>query len=214
MLKITHPRIAIIGAAVAAALVVGGVTIAATHVPSAKTVAATSTPTPAPGSAGKLQDPTAAAGTTRTDATATRVQIPAIGVDSQLVSLSLIPGTNQLQAPANFNLAGWYTDGVVPGDIGPAVIDGHVDSRTAPGVFLHLSELKQGDLILVTLSNGAVKKFIVDSTTEAPKNAFPTAVVYGPTPTAQLRVITCDGIFNNATGHYLDNRIVFASLVP
>jgi LPXTG-site transpeptidase (sortase) family protein len=213
MLKIVHPRITIIAAAVAAAFVVGGGTIVATHMPTARPVAAAS-PTAASGSAGKLQDPTAGAGTTRTDATATRVQIPAIAVDSQLVSLSLIPGTDQLQAPANFDLAGWYTDGVLPGDIGPAVIDGHVDSRTAPGVFLHLSEVKQGDLILVTLSNGAVKKFIVDSTTEAPKNAFPTAVVYGPTPTAQLRVITCDGIFNNATGHYLDNRIVFASLVP
>jgi LPXTG-site transpeptidase (sortase) family protein len=100
----------------------------------------------------------------------------------------------------------------VPGDIGPAVIAGHVDSVTEPAVFARLGELRPGDEVRVTLSTGAVEVFAVDSLTSAPKDAFPTQLVYGPTPTAQLRLITCDGVFNSSTGHYLDNLIVFASL--
>jgi LPXTG-site transpeptidase (sortase) family protein len=140
------------------------------------------------------------------------VRIPSIGVDTKLIALDLKPGTDQLKAPLDFGVAGWYSDGTVPGDVGPAVIDGHVDSPTTPGVFLHLAQLREGDQILVTLSNSTVKSFLVTRTIAAPKDHFPTDAVYGPTPDPQLRLITCDGVFNRATGHYLDNLVVFAAL--
>lgn len=198
------------------ALIVGGGTVAAV---SASGDASTEASAPAPvvrdtGAAGALQDPVAPeAAVTRTDATATRVEIPSIGVDSSLEQLPLDPVTNELTPPVDWQSAGWYRDGTVPGDIGPAVIAGHVDSVTAPAVFARLGELSTGDIITVTLSDGTVSEFAVDTIETAPKNDFPTALVYGPTPTAQLRVITCDGAFNGATGHYLDNLIVFASLL-
>jgi len=167
------------------------------------------------GSAGGMQDPVPSHATTaRTDATATRLEIPKIAVDSTLEQLALDPATGVLDPPVEWLSAGWYRDGSVPGDTGPAVIAGHVDSVTAPAVFARLRELVTGDEIRVTLSNGAIERFVVYAITSAPKDAFPTQQVYGPTPTPQLRIITCDGAFNSSTGHYLDNLVVFASLVP
>jgi sortase (surface protein transpeptidase) len=200
----------IVGIAAVAIVVAGGAVIASRA--GAPTTAAAS-PVHA-GSAGRLQDPVAdAPSAAKKKVTAMRVRIPAIGVDTKLIPLTLKPHSDQLKAPLDFNVAGWYVNGTVPGDIGPAVIDGHVDSPTAPGVFLHLRRVTAGDRILVTLSTGVVKTFVVDSTRAAPKNNFPTDAVYGPTPTPQLRVITCDGAFDRATGHYLDNLVVFASLL-
>jgi sortase (surface protein transpeptidase) len=202
---------ALIAAGIVAVVAVSGIAIGA-HA-AAGTSPAVSATQAAPGDAGKLQDPQVAAAPASTaKVTATRVRIPAIGVDTKLIALDLKPGTDQLKAPLDFDVAGWYKDGTVPGDVGPAVIDGHVDSPTQPGVFLHLSKLQQGDQILVTLSNKEVKTFVVTKTMAAPKAHFPTQAVYGPTPTAQLRVITCDGVFDKATGHYLDNLVVFADL--
>ena len=167
----------------------------------------------APGAAGGLQDPAPAGGASTSTAVATRVEIPVIGVDSGLEQLPLDAQTGELTPPVEWMSAGWYRDGTVPGDIGPAVIAGHVDSATGPAVFLRLGELTAGDRGLVTLSDGEVREFAVDSVETAPKDAFPTGRVYGPTPSAQLRLITCDGEFDGSTGHYVDNLIVYAHLV-
>lgn len=142
-----------------------------------------------------------------------RVQITAIGVDSGLELLSR-DTAGSIQPPANFASAGWYHEGVVPGDVGPAVIAGHIDDAVGPAVFYDLSSLKAGDRVTVTLSDGATRIFAVDREIEVAKAAFPTGEVYGPTPTAQLRLITCGGVFDDSIGHYVDNVIVFASEMP
>ncbi|WFR68445.1 sortase [Curtobacterium flaccumfaciens] len=99
-----------------------------------------------------------------------------------------------------------------PGQVGPAVIAGHVDSPTAAAVFFRLDELVPGDEIHVAMSDGSTRTFTVDRSEHAAKSAFPTSDVYGTAPTPQLRLITCDGTFDTATGHYTDNLIVFADL--
>ncbi len=142
-----------------------------------------------------------------------RVTVPAIDVDATpLESLGLLPD-GSLAAPADFASAGWFAAGTVPGDRGPAVIAGHVDSVAGPAVFYRLRELVAGDEVVVTLSDGRALTFRVDRTEQAPKDAFPTAEVYGPTPDAQLRLITCGGAFDPSVRSYEDNTIVFASLV-
>ncbi|MEO5874940.1 MAG: sortase, partial [Streptosporangiaceae bacterium] len=107
--------------------------------------------------------------------------------------------------------AGWFAAGTQPGDPGPAVIAGHVDSKTGPAVFTRLGELKPGDEILVTDTAGATARFAVDEVVTYPKDRFPTAAVYGATPDVQLRLITCGGTFDEGRGHYRDNVIVYAS---
>ncbi|RFA23628.1 hypothetical protein B7R25_01775 [Subtercola boreus] len=167
------------------------------------------------GSAGGYQNPDLG-GTDSTPvsaATPVRVQIPAIGVDSGLESLSR-DAAGSILPPVDFGSAGWYSQGVVPGRIGPAVIAGHIDSSVGPAVFFRLSSLTAGDVITVTLSDGTETRFAVDSSIQVAKADFPTGQVYGPTPTAQLRLVTCGGVFDDSWGHYLDNVVVFASLSP
>jgi LPXTG-site transpeptidase (sortase) family protein len=138
----------------------------------------------------------------------TRVRIPSIGVDSPLEALGL-DSAGALQPPVDFNRAGWYADGTVPGDVGPAVIAGHVDSRKGPAVFFRLYRLRPGDLVQVRRGDRWLG-FRVVSTARYAKDRFPTSDVYGPTPDPQLRLITCGGVFNASRRSYVDNVVISA----
>ncbi len=143
----------------------------------------------------------------------TRVRIPAIGVDSTLESLTLNRSTNVLQVPTSYDRAGWFADGVVPGDRGPAIIAGHVDSAAAgPGVFFKLSTLQQRATISVQ-RGGTWVTFTVYKVEKYPKDEFPTHKVYDPTVAPELRVITCGGDFDNVHKRYYDNIVVYAVLI-
>jgi LPXTG-site transpeptidase (sortase) family protein len=134
--------------------------------------------------------------------------VPAIGIDTSLETLRTGAG-GELTAPKNFARAGWYADGTLPGDTGPAVIAGHVDSRRGPAVFYRLRELDRGDRIEV-VRGGRKLTFTVTATAWYPKNAFPTDEVYAPTPDRQLRLITCGGVFDHSLRSYKDNLVVYA----
>jgi sortase (surface protein transpeptidase) len=138
----------------------------------------------------------------------TRLRIPAIGIDAALGPLQM-DQSGELQAPADYSLPGWYEDGTTPGETGPAVIAGHLDSQKGQAIFYRLHELRPDDLILVQ-RDGKWITFEVVSTGMFAKNKFPTAKVYGPTPDAQLRVITCGGSFDPVRKSYRDNVVVFA----
>ena len=138
----------------------------------------------------------------------TRLKVKAIGVDTALETLKLGPG-GELDPPRDFAKAGWYAAGTAPGDRGPAVLAGHVDNQQGPAVFYRLRELTAGDRIQV-VRGGRTVSFTVTSTAWYPKNAFPTAQVYGPTPDRQLRLITCGGVFDHRLRSYKDNFVVYA----
>jgi hypothetical protein len=138
----------------------------------------------------------------------TRVRIPAIGVNAALEELRL-DGTGALLSPNDFAKAGWYADGTSPGQPGPAVIAGHVDSTTGRAVFYRLPELRPGDTVEVARGHHWVT-FRVTSSAWYPKSRFPTAEVYGPTPDPQLRLITCGGNFDRTRRSYVDNLVVYA----
>ncbi|MBA3430393.1 MAG: class F sortase [Actinobacteria bacterium] len=140
-----------------------------------------------------------------------RVRIPSIGVSAPVIDLVLNPdGT--LEVPESFSVTGWWSGGAMPGEVGPAVIVGHVDSRTGPAVFYRLRDIEPGRFIEIVGTDGSSMKFRVERVEQHPKNAFPTERVYRETAEPELRLITCGGVFNRSTGHYLDNIIVFASL--
>jgi sortase (surface protein transpeptidase) len=158
------------------------------------------------------QDPTANKTlATAADATPVSVHIPSIHVDANLEDLHK-DAAGALEPPTEWNDAGWFSDGVVPGHVGPAVIAGHVDSLTSAAIFYDLDELAAGDQVMVSMSDGTTLTFTVRSSQQAAKNAFPTSDVYGTTPTPELRLITCGGTFDKTAGHYTDNLIVFADL--
>jgi hypothetical protein len=140
-----------------------------------------------------------------------RVEIPAIGVSSALVRLGLNPdGT--MQVPDDYGRAGWFTGGPAPGDVGPAVIAGHVDSRSGPAIFYRLRDLRRGDAITIVRADGTTARFVADDVVRYPKRAFPTQAVFGPVPDPVLRLITCGGRFDRSRRSYVDNLIVTAQL--
>jgi len=139
-----------------------------------------------------------------------RLRIPSLNVDTGLESLAM-DKSGQLQAPIKYGEAGWFATGTSPGDAGPAVIAGHVDSKTGPAVFYRLHELKAGAQVQV--QRGPIwLTFDVTAVEKYPKTKFPSAKVYGPTPVAELRLITCGGTFDTARNSYRDNVVVYAVL--
>lgn len=145
----------------------------------------------------------------------TGLSIPTIGVNHSLATVGLNPdGTLQVPSLADVSVPAWYTGSPHPGALGPAVVVGHVDSASSgAGVFFKLGALHVGDEIDISRSDGTTARFTVTNVESVPKATFPTAQVYANTPDAELRVITCGGAFDKATGHYLNNIIVFARLL-
>ena len=105
----------------------------------------------------------------------------------------------------------WYKRGPRPGAPGPAVLIGHLDSRTGPAVFYRLRELHPGDEILIRQRGGPTTNFIVGRLERHPKTALPTNRIWLTTSKPLLRLITCGGSFSHVTHHYRDNLIVYAA---
>ena len=189
--------------------------------PAERTVAAAS-PSPAPpaqtpagaASAGVAPDGQVLDTKTLSRQRPVSLRIPSIGVSSpSMVDLGKqTDGT--LEVPVDPADPGWFSPGPAPGQFGPAVIAGHVDGGGGPGVFYRLGELRPGAPVEVTREDGSVARFVVDKVERYPKDAFPTAAVYGDsTHRAELRLITCGGAFDDETGHYVDNVVAYAHLV-
>jgi hypothetical protein len=138
-----------------------------------------------------------------------RLEIPAIGVSTPLVRLGLL-ADGTMEIPRDYGVAGWFTGGPMPGQLGPAVIAGHVDSRTGPAVFHRLRDLRPGDQIRVVRTDGRVVRFEVESLARYPKREFPDDDVFGATTAPALRLITCAGDFDRSQRSYRDNLAVSA----
>jgi hypothetical protein len=143
-----------------------------------------------------------------------RLDIPSIDVHTSTF-VDLGRGRDgSIEVPQNFAAAGFYTLGPTPGQFGPAVIAGHVDSHQGPAVFYRLGALKAGATVSVGRRDGTTARFVVDKVAAYPKAQFPTTEVYGNTTSrAELRLITCGGSFDDRSGHYVDNVVAFAHLV-
>jgi len=139
------------------------------------------------------------------------VSVPAIGIRTRLVDLGLNKN-GTLQVPASTAVAGWFTGSPRPGAVGAAVIAGHVDSYTGPGIFFWLRTLRPGERVYVGRADGTMAVFTITSVRTYAKDQFPTAAVYGPVPDAELRLITCGGVFDRSLRSYLSNVVVSARL--
>jgi sortase (surface protein transpeptidase) len=131
-------------------------------------------------------------------------------VDTGLEALGRAPDQS-IEVPRQPSSAGWWAGGPRPGQVGPAVILGHVDSKTGPAVFFRLGELEAGDEVLVERADGTTARFLVTTLDRYHKAEFPSELVYYPTVEPELRLVTCGGPFDPSTGHYRDNLVVFAA---
>lgn len=141
-----------------------------------------------------------------------RLQVPTIGIDSGLMDLGLrADGT--LEVPPEGFPAGWFTGASAPGELGPAIIAGHVDWGGDPGIFFDLRYLEAGAEVTVEREDGSTAVFRVTQVQQFPKDNFPTDVVYGDIDHAGLRLITCGGSFDRDARSYVDNIVAFAELI-
>lgn len=224
---------AVLTVAAAAVLLVGGGTAAAVGIagrdaptppPVVAQPAAPSAPTAPPAAPAPSAPPAAATSPEPTPvqtaapapaALPVQVRIPSIGVDSPLLHLGLQDdGALEVPQGDDFDTAAWYDGSPRPGDVGPAVIEGHVSSSArGPSVFFELSTLAVGDRVEVVREDGTTVAFEVYGIEQFPKDGFPTLDVYGNTPGPELRLITCGGTVAESTGRYTDNVVVFAHAV-
>lgn len=167
---------------------------------------------PAPGRAQRglvSTSPDSSAGTALARSVPVRLDVPAVRIHTKLIKLGLNPDRT-LEVPSKPMLAGWYTGSPTPGQRGPSVLAGHVDSKeTGPAVFYRLGQVKVGDRIEVTLQNGETAYFRAVAVRAYAKRDFPTQLIYGNTDRATLRLVTC-GDWNDDTSEYDGNVVVFA----
>jgi Sortase domain len=140
------------------------------------------------------------------------LHIPAIGVNVPLSALGL-NANGTVEVPTDFQEPGWYRLGPSPGQVGSAVILGHVDSYLGPAVFFDLRKLRAGDRVDVDLADGVVVRFHVLAVAMYPKVTFPSLKVYASHGYSALQLVTCGGAFDYQTRHYLSNIVVYTSLV-
>lgn len=144
----------------------------------------------------------------------TEIDIPDIDLNADVEPTGVeSDGTVQTPTLDDPELAGWYENGASPGEAGPAILFGHVDTFDGPGVFYDLGQLEPGDEVRITRDDSLVAVYRVDTVRSFPKDQFPTADVYGAAAGATLRLVTCGGSFDDATRNYSDNVIAFATLV-
>jgi LPXTG-site transpeptidase (sortase) family protein len=201
-------------AAAALALLCGCASTTPAQVPTDGGTVSTATATVRPSGTPSAPAPPAAA-RPLSRSVPSRLRIPAIGVDTPVMSLGLAAdGTVRVPPIAAHSPAGWYDGSPTPGQTGPSVILGHVTVGSyGDGVFLHLDRMHKGDQVSVTRQDGKVAAFAVDSVQTVSKAHFPTSAVYGNVDHPALRLITCGGTRITGGGGYSDNVIVYASLV-
>ena len=141
-----------------------------------------------------------------------RLSIPALGIDTAFEAPLGLNEDNTIEVPNSFEAVGWYQYGPTPGELGPAVVLGHVDSYDGPAVFYSLGQLAPGDEIAIERQDGTTAVFTVTALERHEQSGFPTEKVYGDIDHAGLRLVTCSGTYDRETLRYSHNLIVFASL--
>ena len=142
----------------------------------------------------------------------TSISMPAIGVKAKIVSLGF-DSEGGMEVPTTGAVTGWFNGAPTPGELGPAIIVGHVDWEGKIAVFFKLKNLKKGDLVKVLRGDGKQVKYSVTRVLTVNKLKFPTELVYGDIDYAGLRLITCGGKFDSRLKRHVDNIIVFAKAV-
>ncbi|GAB2876784.1 class F sortase [Streptomyces mayteni] len=143
----------------------------------------------------------------------TRIRIPQLNTDVEVFGAELgTDGGPPSPVEEDAMRAAWYSGGAAPGERGPAIVVGHLDTYTGPAAFAGLGQLRPGELIEIDREDGGTALFEVDSVEQYPKADFPDLRVYGAVDTPQLRLITCGGRWA-ADGGYDSNIVAYAHLI-
>ncbi len=140
------------------------------------------------------------------------LRIPSINVDVDFSAPLGLKPNREVEVPKEYDRVGWYKYGPTPGELGPAVVFGHVDSVDGAAIFYSLGQVKPGDSVFVTRADGTTAEFEITAFERVEQDAFPTQKVYGNIDHAGLRLVTCTGTYNKGELRYTHNLIVYAKL--
>jgi LPXTG-site transpeptidase (sortase) family protein len=141
-----------------------------------------------------------------------RLTIPAVNLNTTFADSVGINPDGSVAVPKTYEQVGWYKYGPTPGERGPAVILGHVDSVTGPAVFYDLKQVSPGDEVFIEREDGITAVFTVIEIEDLKQTQFPTKKVYDDLDYAGLRLITCTGDFSHFSQRYSHNLILYAKL--
>lgn len=141
-----------------------------------------------------------------------RITAPSVYLDATFEPPLGLAEDGSADVPDSFEEVGWYKYSPTPGELGPAVIFGHVDSYKGPAVFFGIGRLAENDPIYITREDGTTATFRVVSIGRYEQQEFPKELVYGDIDHAGLRLITCSGVFDHGTQKYSHNTVVYARL--
>jgi len=142
-----------------------------------------------------------------------RLIIPSIALNTTFTESVGVDSAGAIAVPATYSEVALYQYGPTPGQPGPAVVVGHVDSIRGPAVLYNLKKVSVGDEVFVERADGITAVFTVTEVEDLQQSRFPTEKVYGDLDHAGLRLITCTGTFNHAEQVYSHNLIVYAELI-
>jgi len=141
-----------------------------------------------------------------------RMRIPALGIDTNVQHVG-VNTTGNMAVPTNYSDVGWYKYGPAPGESGSAVLAGHVNNGLGlSGVFEHLADLEIGDDIYVTRADGTEVHFVVSGSRAYPYDDAPEEVIFNPSGSIRLNLITCDGKWVKEDKTYDQRLVVFTKL--
>jgi sortase (surface protein transpeptidase) len=145
--------------------------------------------------------------------TPTRLVIPDLNLDVEFEAPLALNEDGTVGVPKAYTTVGWYNGSPTPGELGPSVILGHVDSYKGAAVFYNLGKLVPGDTFSVVREDGSEPLFVVEKVERYKQSEFPTLLVYGPIDHPGIRLITCSGTFNKGAQRYSHNLVVYGRLV-
>lgn len=164
-----------------------------------------------PATAGPARNPGEATGA----ADPVRVAVPDAGIaPAGVVPTHLGPGDAPV-VPRDPARVGWYRHPARTGEHAPLVLLAHVNYGGRAGAFADLDRVTVGDEVVVTDADGSQHRYRVTALHWQHKVRFAeiAAAVYAPAPGPEIRLITCGGRFDRASGRYDSNLVVFAALV-
>lgn len=142
-----------------------------------------------------------------------RIIIPTLNITAEFETPLGLDSEGAVEVPEAYDTVGWYKYGPTPGEIGPAVIFGHVDTYEGPAIFYSLGQLKEGDEIVVEREDGTSVTFAVQGFERVRQDEFPNDRVYGNLSYPGIRLVTCTGIYDKKSQHYSHNLIVYGKIV-
>lgn len=141
-----------------------------------------------------------------------RLQIPSLNVNA-LVQQTGLTKSGAMGVPTNFTDVAWYKYGPVPGQLGSAVIDGHVDNGLSlAGVFKHLGDIQKGADLYIVTKKGQTLHFVVTDIETYPYKSAPTAQIFTAADRPRLNLITCEGHWVKGDKTYDERLVIYTEL--